>query len=247
MEKILYNAMLTSIQKELIRYKEDLEKLQQIDYKHCKINPEIDKFFQIIENYKKKNIENKNKKLTIAYNGNPYITLNLSIIAIIYNISIKLNIDNNMLGVNKFIIKIINDKIKDNKLNIKLELTADFDGENLIFIDRINDFNIIKNKKENIKFIPYESIDIYCDEDDLEDLYEKIYDYAINMNIDVDIFDEETIEIMLKYGKGAKKVILSNQEGIKDCYKGKNIYVNENPFKDESYIFNIELINNIIS
>ena len=114
----------------------------------------------------------------------------------------------------------------------------------MVFIDRINDFNIVKDK--NAIFIPYQSIDIYSDNEEYEELYEKIYNYAIDMNIDIDIFDDEGIEAMLKYGKGNKKLILTNNEEIKKKYKNGNIYINENPFKNEQLFFDNVLIEKLI-
>ena len=115
MEKILYTAMFSRIQKEIKENKNEIEKLKKIDNKYSKTNISVEKLLQIIEEYKNKNIENNNKEKIIYCNGNPYIVLNLSLIAIINNINMKINIDDNMLGVNKYILKIINDILKDNK------------------------------------------------------------------------------------------------------------------------------------
>lgn len=244
MEKIVYKAMLSKIQKEILDSKNELKEMEKIDAKYCKIKFDINELLKIIEIYKEKNIENINTKITYICNGNPYIVLNLAMVAIIKNISIEINIDNTMLGVNKFILKIINKALQKNKIDTEIRLTENIEGKRLVFIDRINDFNIAKN--ENAMFIPYQSIDIYSDNEEYEELYEKIYNYAMDMNIDIDIFDDEGIEAMLKYGKGNKKLILTNKEEIKDKYKNENIYINENPFKNEELIFDNELIEKII-
>ena len=249
MEKILYNAMLTKIEKEIKENAEEIENIKKLDLKYSKMKIEIKNFIEIVEHYKKGNIhEEENKIRTVYCNGNPYIVINLAMIAITNNMNMQINIDNTMLGVNKFIIKIINNILKENKLNIKIELINEtIITENTIFIDRINDFNILKNKSQKIKFIPYQSIDVYLGNDEFEDLFEMIYDYAINSNIDIDIFDEgEGIENLFKYGKGRKKLILINEKDANEKYIGDNIYINENPFKEEKIIFNQEMINSII-
>lgn len=246
MQKILYDAMFSKIQKEIIANKEEIEKLKKIDSKYCKIEINIEKLIKIIEYYKTKEIKNENKKILIYCNGNPYIVLNIAMIAITNNISIKINIDDTMLGVNKYLLEIINRTLEKNELKTKLELfNNEENDEKIIFIDRINDFNTIKTK--NKKFIPYESIDVYSEESEYEELFEKIYDFAINMNIDIDIFDDEEIESMLKYGKGKIKLILTNNKEIIDKYSEKNIYINENPFKQEKIIFDENMINEISS
>ena len=247
MEKILYNAMFTKIQKNILENKNELENLKKIDNKYCKINFEINKLIEIIEKYKEKNIENKNNEKIIYCNGNPYIVLNLFMIAIINNINIKINIDNNMVGINKLILKIINNILKENKLKIQIEIIEKINCEKeIIFIDRINDFNILRKKQKNIRFIPYQMIDIFYD-DEFDELFEKIYEYAINQNIDIDIFDEEEgIESLIKYGKSNKKIILTKNKKILDKYKNEKIYLNKNPFKYEEIIFSDNMIKSII-
>lgn len=246
MQKILYDAMFSKIQKEIIANEEEIEKLEKIDSKYCKIEINIENLIKIIEYYKIKEIKNENKKILIYCNGNPYIVLNIAMIAITNNLSIKINIDDTMLGVNKYLLEIINRTLEKNELKTKLELfNKEENDEKIIFIDRINDFNTIKTK--NKKYIPYESIDVYSEESEYEELFEKIYDYAINMNIDIDIFDDEGIESMLKYGTGKNKLILTNNKEIINKYSEKNIYINENPFKREKIIFDENTVKEISS
>lgn len=243
MEKIEYNAMLSRIQKEIISSKAELEKLLELDNKYCKRKIQIDKMIEIIESYKKLDIENISKEIIIMCNGNPYIVLNIAMISIVKNVNIRINIDDTMLGTNKLILQIINKILKENGLNIKIELTQEVNGE--IFIDRINDFNL--GNKQKSKYIPYESIDIYSDGIQFEELYEKIYNYAIDLNIDIDIFDDENIDSMIKYGKGKRKIILTNDKKIIEKYKEDNIYINENPFKEDKIMFDEEMISKIIN
>ena len=150
----------------------------------------------------------------------------------------------NGLGVNKYILKIINDILKDNKLKINIEIFEEIKNEEeKIFIDRINDYSIQRQK--NIKFIPYEMIDVFLDGEEYEELLDQIYEYANGMNIDIDFFDEEEgIESLFKYGKAKRKLILTKQN--LDKYKKEEVYINENPFKIEKIIFDEELIKEII-
>jgi len=247
MEKILYNAMFSRMQKEIKDSKSAIQKLEKIDSKYCKIKVEISKLLEIIEAYKNSELINKNKEITFICNGSPYIVLNLAMICITNNINAKINIDETMLGINKCLLKIINNILSENHLEVKIELTEEIEGNQLVFIDRINDFNIMKKQIANMKFIPYQSIDIYSDEIEFEELYETVYQYAIDMNIDVDIFEEEGIDTMLKYGKGKKKLILTSKEEIKNKYQNNNVYINENPFKNQETIFGKEIINEILS
>lgn len=245
MEKILYNAMFSKIQKELTNNKNKIDELQNIDLKYSKIKIDVNKLIEIIEYYKTKEIKENNQEIFIFCNGNPYIVLNVTMLTIINNMSTKINIRDTMVGVNKYILEVINKILEKNNLKIKIELAEKPENENkIIFIDRINDFNIMK--KKNKKIIPYQSIDVYCEEEKFEKLFEEIYNYAINMNIDIDIFVDEEIESMIKYGKGKIKLILTEKKEIINKYKNENIYINENPFKKENIIFEDEIINKII-
>lgn len=193
-----------------------------------------------------KEINNCQNYLNIFCNGNPYIVSNLILISIINNFNLKLNIDDTMVGVNKYLIKIINNILIKNNLKIKIELFEKLNNEkNIIFIDRINDYNLIKLKNKNVKIIPYQSIDIYSDSEEFEELFEKIYNYALDMNIDIDIFNDEGIESLIKYGKGKIKLILTNNNELIKKYNGENIFINQNPFKEKSLIFDEKTISMI--
>ena len=66
------------------------------------------------------------------------------------------------------------------------------------------------------------------------------------MNIDVDVFDEEGIESLFKYGSGIIKLILTKDESIIEKYKNENVFINQNPFSNDYVFFNDEMIKNII-
>lgn len=246
MENILYKAMLSKIQKDIKDNAEEIQKIKQIDMKYCKIKVEVDKLFEIIENYKEIKISNKDERIMVLCNGNPYIVVNLIMIAITNNLTIKIDIDDTMIGVNKYIIQIIKNVLKSNNIKIEIEIVRKIDNEtNIVCIDRVNDFTILKKKCSNIKFIPYQAIDIYSEGIECEELLQKIYEYAIEMNIDIDVFDDEGIDGMFKYGMAKKKVILS--KGMTRNYKDENVYVNENPFKNGKVTFDKKMIEQIIN
>ena len=129
MQKILYDAMLSRIKKEIISNKEEIKKLEEIDNKYSKNKIQLENITKIVEYYKTKEIENLNEELYVYCNGNTYIVLNLAMIAIIKNISMKINIDDNMLTIsnrleekNNILIESAdnNDNIKSKKFKFKL-------------------------------------------------------------------------------------------------------------------------------
>jgi len=66
MKKIEYNAMLSRIQKEINNNKAEFEEMEKLDNKYCKRKIQINKLIEIIENYKKIDLENKIKKLILS-------------------------------------------------------------------------------------------------------------------------------------------------------------------------------------
>ena len=68
MQKILYDAMLSRIKKEIISNKEEIKKLEEIDNKYSKNKIQLENITKIIEYYKTKpNIQAKpqNKKVSV--------------------------------------------------------------------------------------------------------------------------------------------------------------------------------------
>ena len=246
MENILYCAILSQIQKEIKDNREAILEAKNIDNKYCKIKVEEEKLLKIIEYYKTKQNNKLNKTSYIYCNGNPYIVLNLAMIAIMNNNTIKINIDDTMLGVNTILLAIINNVLEKNNSKIKISLFKSEEYiDNVIFIDRINEYNLSKNKIKNIKFIPYQGTDIFVDGEEYDGIFRQVYSYLLEMNIGVDLFEEEGIKGMFKYGDGKIKLIFTNKKEIIEKYKGENIFINENPFKNENIIFDDEMIKEI--
>lgn len=248
MEKVVLNAILSTISKQIRDDKETIEKLNKIDKKHLDVEVNIEKLIKIIESYKNVKLENINKTFKIFCDGDPYVVLNLGLIGLISLSKIRINIESTMLGVNTYILKTINDAITKNKIDAKIEfMNTSETFENTIFIDRVNDYNILKSKYENLKFIPYKAIDVYTESDEFYELFDNIYNYALSQNIDIDVFDDEGIDAMFKYGKSKKKLILTRNKDIIQKYSGEDIFINENPFKEEQFVFNENMIKEIIS
>ena len=246
MDKILRNSILSSLKKEIIENKKEIENISLIDIKYCKMKIDIDEFANIIEHYKNREFTCKKRELSIYCNGNPNIILNLIMIAICSNFSIKFNIDNCMMGVNTCILSIVNNIMRKNSMDISFEICKNANSEEAIFIDRINDYNISKSKMKKMKYIPYEAIDVFCDCEDYSELLMNVYDYALNMNIDIELFDkEEGIESVFEFGNAKKILFLTKQKINVNC-SNKKVYLNENPFKDGDKIFDEKMINLIV-
>lgn len=246
MENILFKAMLSKVQKDILENREELEKIYEIDAKHCQIEFEVRKLIEIIEYYKNIDIPKKEEKMLFFCNGNPYIVLNLSLITICQKTSSEIDIDDTMLGINTLILKIIGKVIADNGLNGTIKIVKKSTAKKAVFIDRVSDYHILKKNYEKAKLIPYQSIDVYKESEKYSDLFETIYDYAISQNIDINLFQEEGIETMLQYGKGKKILLLTDKKYNIETQEYRQIFINENPFVNEDIIFEKDIINFII-
>lgn len=246
MGNILFKAMLSKIQKDILENKEELEKIYEIDTRHCKMEFELKKLVEIIEYYKDVEIAKKNEKTIFFCNGNPYIVLNLILIAICQENSIEIEIDDTMLGINTLILKIINKVILDNNISISIELAKNSKTPKAIFIDRINDYNVLKENYREAKLIPYQSIDVYLDNEKYYEIFETIYNYAISQNIEINLFEEEGMETMVKYGKGRKMLFLVDKKRNIKIPQNKKVFVNENPFSKEEIIFENDIIKELL-
>ncbi len=260
-----YKKILDEIIIEIKDSKEELKKVNNIDNNFYDTNIDIDKLECIIENLKEKNV--KNNKITnnilISYYGDPYITLELCIEAIRTNNKFILLIEDYMLGVNKLIINIIQNVLKDYRIENKIFLFNLLDKQEIldnkyliqkiICIGNRNTFELYKKMKlDNLVYYPFNNIDIYCDTEELEDLLKMIYKYSMSNNIDVTIYDKfEDINSAIKFinmeGSGFATVLLTkskeNEKIFKEKINSQYIFINENPFN--KYKFNIEKYLNI--
>ena len=249
MDKVLFNAMLSRFQKEILQNKEKIESLYKIDMKYCKMEADIRKFIDIIESYKGIKFESNTKERLIFCNGNPYIVLNLAMLAICTNFSLTINIDDLMIGVNTSILEIINSVLKENEMDVKLYILKNADikknnAKTAIFLDRVNDYNVLKKNYESTKFIPYQGIDVFCDNEEYDELLQKIYACALDMNIDIEIFyEDEGIESIFKLGSAKKVLLLTKEEVVLDKNTNKQIYVNKNPLDQECKDFKDSMVN----
>ena len=255
-----YKKILNEIISEIKDNKQYIQKANEVDKKYYNTSIEVDKLINIIEKLKEKKLTNnqKSNNILISYYGDSYITLELCIEAIRTNNKLILLIEDYMLGVNKIILNIIENILKDYKIKNKIFLFNLLDKEeninNNVLIEEIicvgkrNTIEVYKKAKlNNLFYYPFNNIDIYCDTDELEDLQKMIYEYGIRNNIDVTIYDEfedinTTVDYINSAGSGFATVLLTkskeNEKIFKEKIKSKYVFINENPF--DKYEFDIE-------
>ena len=246
-----------SIERQLEKQENEIKELLKLDYKYSKMKIDLKEFKNILHQLENEtlDISNKEQKVVIKYNGNPYITLNLSVLALLTRTIIKLDCNQCMYGTNSIIVKTINnvlaDFCTDKLIDLEYESITEENIGKIIIIDDINQYNLYKlHKNINAKFYCHNYIDFYEEGYEFEDIAELIYQYGENNQIHIESYSEleaeKALNMILKNGLGKAIVILSTNDKTKQLFqnniKGKKIYINKNPFEKEFEIINKEVL-----
>lgn len=225
----------------------NIDEVNKIDRKYYSKIVNVDDLIKIIEDYRNKKEEDLNKNILCIYNGNPEITLKLCLESILLRSNYIMNIQDFMVGVNKIIIELANKVLKsfDTKLYLFNLLSLNEIKNNEEFLDKIL---CIGNTNEFIKlsgqglykldFYPYKSLEIYCEDDEFEELQKMIYEYSMTNQYEIEVFAKDSISNIIgqinEFGNGFCSVLLSkNKEHIKkfkEQVQSKIVCVNENPY-----------------
>ena len=201
--------------------------------------------------------------LFVSFNGNPYLLLEVCLFSIMTQTKVTIDVNDIMLGVNTILIKLTNTVLEDYKIKdlIKLSNNTNINDlkenkfDKIICIDNINEYEYYKRSGiENVVYYPINATDIFCDDEELEELQYKIYEYAREYGIDLenysDIQIDKVIEIINNYSEFAKVVLLTKSEDTKNKFKqsikNKQLYINENPYKQD-ILLDIKQLTKIIN
>jgi len=239
MKENLLNKILIKLREEEI----NIKKCNEIDKKHYNMNVEINKLIEITENMKKENLtENIKQNVTIIHNGNPYVTYILAIKAICNKINMKICINEVMLATNSIIVKIINEVIKEIKIENTIELKRKFNifehdkNEKIIVLgDKEPYINLLKQKVENLYYMPKFNIAMYIEEGELEELKQNILNYCYINFIEIELYEAENVKQAIEQIKadneGEKIMLLTNEKIDERDIEGINVSINENVLK----------------
>lgn len=228
-----------------------IEELLKIDKQYCKININLNKLIEVIQELKDEKLDiQQEQRINIKYNGNPCITLNLCILAILTKTTIILDYEDNMRAINSLIIQTINNVLKNYETDKLVYLpNEEKDADKIIVVDDINKYNsYIRQSNKNIKFYSHNYIDFYSDSDEYEEIEELIYKYAEENQIPIEVYSElqakEAVQ-MIKNGLGKIAVVLTNSNETKQLFEesitNKKLYINKNPFKENIRLINKEI------
>lgn len=230
--------------------KYEINELLKIDYKYSKMKVDLESLKKLLEALKNEKIgETKEQKIKIIYNGNPYITLNISLLAILTNTRVYFECNQNMLGINTYIVSIINDFLNDfnteNLLCLEKKVNEErHELDKIICIDDVNKYNnyLLRNIKK-VRFYAFDYVDLFYDTDEFEELLQLMYDYGEENQLPIESYSEfdieDAIELMDR-GYGNIVVVFTNSENTKRIFrkviKKKKLFINKNPYKERKII-----------
>lgn len=241
--------ILEKLEKNIERNKKILEKLNKIDNEYYSFQIKTSKLIKIIKLKQRSKKESglKGKNILVIHSGNPYLTLLLAIEAIQKEINITIDIQETMYGLNSGIIKIIQETLNEENVDITINLKRDTINENLLKFDKtivMGEKDVYKLlKKRNLKqlfYNPSGNIEIYCDSEKFQEIEEMICEIADYNFMLMERYEEcenveEAIEQINEYGEKDIVIILTKQsiskEELRKKIKGKYVYINENPYK----------------
>ena len=222
------------------------------DVKISKKEIKIKKLLDVIDRYKETNeVSEIQGKQMIVYKGDPYLTLHLCMQAITQKFQVMLLHDDFMLGVNKVLVAIVNNTLKElnisNFIEEKNHYTVSDIKNSMASYDHIavigdsDIYQILEKDFNNIKYFSYNNIALYCNSSELEKLQEAIYIYANENQYELEVMCNDSIQEAIKtinsdtYKNTA--ILLTARKEDKDLFinevKNKDIYINDNPFKEE--------------
>lgn len=224
--------------------KNELKKIEEIDKRYNNINIEVDNIIQYIENYRGKKIESRKENIIAIYRGNPYITIDLCIQAILYDCKVLLITEEVMYGVNAIITKIFQNILENLKMNKLITYKDCVENKSIIekaskahrviVIGDAGRYQYLRKNIKNIEFKPYNNIAIYIDNEKFEGIVEKMCEYAEEYEDDIEVY-RQNIEDIEKDIFIEKVLLLTEDENIikkaKEKLITKKIIINKNPLE----------------
>lgn len=233
--------------------KKYFDKANKIDVEITKKKIKLETLIEIVDKYQEVEFKNLNKNFIIYYKGDPYITINLFMQALLTRSKIVLAQDEFMISINEILFTIFNQTLKEFKIDNLIE-RCKYDKEQILEIKElinaelvsIGDTLMYQMLEEEGKFYPYYNIIMYCDNDILAPLKEAISIYCNENHYEIEMLYEEDLKVAINYINMVETsnilVLLSNNKDNIKIFKekiNKKIFINENPFiKDFGEIYN---------
>ena len=244
MEKTKKEIFLNKLIKRIKEEKKNIDKASQIDRKHYKMKVNINRFMQIAENLKDKEIGTFiDENVIVTHNGNPYMTFILAIKAICSNTNLEICVNETMVGVNSVIVKIIEEVLKELRIHLQIEVIRNLEilknkkeTKIIVLQDKVQYSKLLKAEVQNVYYRPIYNVALYIDDEEFEEIKQDIIQYCDENFIEIEIYDadnvEDAIEQLEADNEGEYALILTKQkidkDKIKELKEKENIEMNIN-------------------
>ena len=252
MEKSKKENLLNKLIKRIKEEEKNIYKANEIDRNHYKMKINMNRFIQISENLKEKDIgEFTDENVIITHNGNPYMTYILAMKAICSNTNLEICVNETMLGTNSVIVKIIEEVLKELKINIHIAIFRTLEIETLknqknikiiVLQDKAQYSQLLRAKVPNVVYKPIYNVALYIDDEEFEEIKQDIIQYCNENFIEIEIYDAENVEDAIEQfeadNEGEYALILTKQkvdmDKIKELREKENIdiHINKNILTD---------------
>ena len=236
--------ILESLKNNLRANKEILESANRIDVQVSKKKIKLETLIEIVDNYKEAYFKNLDKVFIVYYKGDPYLTINLFIQALMSRSKIIFAYDEFMLSTNEILFTIFSKILKEYKIDnlinkCQYSKAKIFEIKDLLDAEiiGIGDTTMYQVLNEEGKFYSYYNIMLYCDNEMLVPIKDAIYVYSNENNYELEIVYEDNIEDAINYMNIVETtnivVLLSNNKNTIKKFKekiNKKLFINENPF-----------------
>lgn len=227
-----------------------LNKIWQEDKEVNFFEFDVEQLIHWIKDFRNEKIIWKAKqRVLVQHYGNPYITALLCLEGLRKQAEVIIGIEDFCYGLNKAIVKIINDVGQGAKILLKNNLTCqqieEMNPDKVVCLGNSNAYmRFRKMKNTMVQNVPLFNLAVYYDCEEYEELVETIRNYATYHFYEIEIFDEteELEDVIEEIESGQNQycaVILSKskekQEKFKQEIHAKIICVNENPFAKWEY------------
>lgn len=261
--KLVYEKFLSNLEKKIseIEFEKALSKVRKIDENHYSKTILVQEMKNIILEYKEKEIviDENIHNIQVILPGNPELVFKLGIEAVRNNVNMIINIEDFCLAQNVFLVDVINTVLKDMKMLEGIKINNLLSNEKIIELSKkldlsmcignSNDYNMLCSKISNLKFYPYNILELYSDSNNLEEVRRAVYNYAMLNEYEIEIYDmdleiDEVIKEINRDGYGFCSIILSKDKEkinkFKNEIQSKYVIANENPFKKLKFEFDLK-------
>lgn len=250
----IYEKIFDDISKEISTkdFQECLKKVQKVDSHYYKEKITIEDLKKYLLQCKSdEKYEYEDNKIMILQRGNPEIIFQICL-EMLKNktVEVEIVIQDFCLGQNMLIIETINEILKQNRVNKKINLENNLKDNQILEISKAfnkvicigdsNLYNRLENKIPNLELNPYGIFEVYSDSDEFEELEETFFEYCYQKEFEAESYNDiefkDVVRLINKNGYKFSVVLFSKdeekQKEFREKIESKYVIINKNPFKE---------------